>query len=60
MPTGLVYAVAYDKATGALLAQVLLPGAVIGTPMTYMLDGKQHIAMTVEGSPPKLIALALP
>ena len=52
--------VAYDKATGARLAEVPLPGALLGTPMTYLLDGKQYIAMTVEGSPPKLIALALP
>ena len=56
--------VAYDKATGKELASVDLPGAAIGTPMTYMLDGKQYIALTVQGpdqrAMPELIALALP
>jgi hypothetical protein len=28
--------------------------------MTYMLGGKQYIAMTVGGNPPELIAFALP
>jgi hypothetical protein len=28
--------------------------------MTYMLDGKQYIALTVTGSPPKIVALTLP
>ena len=41
-----------------------LPGAAIGTPMTYMVDGKQYIALTVigagQGVLPELIALALP
>jgi quinoprotein glucose dehydrogenase len=53
--------VARDKATGKELATVDLPGAAIGTPMTYMLDGKQYIALTVAGDPvPELIAFALP
>jgi quinoprotein glucose dehydrogenase len=53
--------VAYDKASGAVIASVDLPGQAIGTPMTYMLDGKQYIALTVGSSPvPELIALALP
>jgi quinoprotein glucose dehydrogenase len=53
--------VALDKASGRELASVDLPGAAIGTPMTYMLDGKQYIALTVSGDPvPELIALALP
>ena len=52
--------VAYDKATGDVLSEVDLPGAVVGTPMTYMLDGTQYIAMTVQTNPPSLIALALP
>jgi hypothetical protein len=37
-----------------------LPGAPIGTPMTYLLDGKQYIALTVAGNPPELVALSLP
>jgi quinoprotein glucose dehydrogenase len=53
--------VARDKATGKELAWVDLPGAPIGTPMTYMLDGKQFIALTVAGDPvPELVAFALP
>ena len=51
---------AYDKATGAELASVDLPTGAIGTLMTYMLDGRQSIALTVGGSPPELIAFALP
>ena len=34
---------AHDKATGAVVAEVALPGAVGGRPMTYMLDGKQYL-----------------
>jgi quinoprotein glucose dehydrogenase len=56
--------VAYDKASGEELGSVDLPGAAIGTPMTYMLDGTQYIALTVQsaerGGLPELIALALP
>ena len=53
--------VALDKATGEALASVDLPRGAIGTPMTYLLDGRQFIALTVGGSPvPELIALALP
>ena len=53
--------VAYDKATGAELASVDLPGAAIGTPMTYFLDDRQYIAITVGGQRvPELITLALP
>jgi quinoprotein glucose dehydrogenase len=53
--------VARDKATGKEIGSVDLPGAAIGTPMTYMLDGKQYIALTVGGSPvPELVALTLP
>jgi quinoprotein glucose dehydrogenase len=52
--------VAYDKATGQPVASVDLPSGAIGTPMTYMVDGKQYIALTVGGNPPELIAFALP
>jgi len=41
--------VAYDKATGKELASADLPGAAIGTPMTYLVSGKQYIAITVQG-----------
>ncbi|HEX7281483.1 MAG TPA: pyrroloquinoline quinone-dependent dehydrogenase [Vicinamibacterales bacterium] len=56
--------VAYDKATGKELASADLPGAAIGTPMTYAIDGKQYIALTVQGRTstdvPELIAVTLP
>ena len=53
--------VALDKATGEELAQVDLPGGAIGTPMTYLWQGRQYIALTVGGGRvPELIALALP
>ncbi len=55
--------VAYDKSTGQETASIDLPGNAIGTPMTYMLDNKQYIALTVtnpSADVPDLIALALP
>ena len=52
--------VARDKSTGEILASVDLPASGIGTPMTYMLEGIQYIALTVGGEVPELIALALP
>ena len=56
--------VGYDKGTGKELASTDLPGAAIGTPMTYMADGRQYIAITVQGRTstdvPELVALALP
>jgi quinoprotein glucose dehydrogenase len=56
--------VAFDKATGRELASADLPGAAIGTPMTYLTDGRQYIALTVQGATPRdipeLIALGLP
>jgi quinoprotein glucose dehydrogenase len=53
--------VARDKSTGREIASVNLPGLAIGTPMTYMIQNKQYIALTVSGNPvPELVALALP
>ncbi len=51
--------VAYDKRTGDIVASVDLPGGAIGTPMTYMLDDRQYIALTVGGDTPGLIALVV-
>ena len=51
---------ALDKATGEELGSADLPRGAIGTPMSYLLDGKQYIALTVGGEPPELIALTLP
>jgi quinoprotein glucose dehydrogenase len=51
--------VARDKRTGEELGSVDLPAGAIGTPMTYLVDGKQYIALTV-GAGPQLVAFALP
>ena len=51
--------VARDKATGRIVGSVDLPSGAIGTPMTYLVGGRQYIALTVGGGP-RLIALALP
>ncbi len=52
--------VAYDKATGEELASLDLPGGALGAPMTYLLDGKQYIAVTVGGEVSGLVAFRLP
>ena len=52
--------VAYDKATGAELASLDLPSGALGAPMTYMLDRRQYIALTVGGRVPGLVAFTLP
>ena len=52
--------VARDKATGEIVGSVDLPSGAIGTPMTYLHEGRQYIALTVGGDVPELIALALP
>jgi len=53
---------AYDKATGEKVAVAQLPGQAIGTPMTYRIQGKQYIALTVRSKAMggALVALALP
>ncbi len=56
--------VGYDKVSGRERGSVDLPGAAIGTPMTYAIDGRQFIALTVQAptrtDPPRLVALTLP
>ena len=52
--------VARHKETGEIVGSVDLPSGAIGTPMTYMYEGKQYIALTIGGEVPELIALALP
>ena len=52
---------AHDKATGEVLAEIELPGAVGGLPMTYAVDGRQFLVMSVAGERgAELVALALP
>tara|TARA_Y100000588_G_scaffold251980_1_gene266513 strand:- start:1500 stop:2363 length:864 start_codon:yes stop_codon:yes gene_type:complete len=50
---------ARDKATGQALGAIDLPSGAIGTPMTYMANGRQYIALTIGGGP-RLVAFALP
>ena len=50
--------VAYDKATGETEGEVALPGRPLGTPMTYMADGRQFITLTLQGA--QMVSLALP
>ena len=52
--------IARDKATGAIVGSIDLPGGAIGTPMTYLHEGRQYIALTVGGEVPELVAFALP
>jgi quinoprotein glucose dehydrogenase len=53
---------AYDKKTGDVVHEMTLPGGTCGNPMTYSINGKQYIAVSVGSrtSPAELIALALP
>ena len=43
------YLRAYDKATGADAGQVFMPAPQTGSPMTYMVNGVQYIAVAVSG-----------
>jgi quinoprotein glucose dehydrogenase len=53
---------AYDKQTGAQVGEVLMPAAQTGSPMTYLLEGRQYIVVAVGGpdSPAEYLAFALP
>jgi glucose dehydrogenase len=52
---------AHDKATGEVLADIPLPGAVGGLPMSYMIDGKQFIVVSTAGERgAQIVALSLP
>lgn len=53
---------AYDKQTGKEVGAVYLPAPQSGSPMTYMVNGKQFIVVAVSGGPysGEYIAYALP
>jgi quinoprotein glucose dehydrogenase len=53
---------AYDKATGADAGAVPMPAPQTGSPMTYMVNGKQYIAVAIAGPsfPAELIVFRLP
>jgi quinoprotein glucose dehydrogenase len=41
---------AYDKATGKEVGEVFMPAPQTGSPMTYMLEGRQYIVVPVSGA----------
>ena len=52
-----------DKKTGARIADIPLPGSVGSQPMTFMVNGKQYVALWVGRQPTmpaQLLVLALP
>ena len=53
---------AYDKVTGKEVGSVYMPAPQSGSPMTYMLNGKQYIVVAVSGGnySGELLAFALP
>jgi quinoprotein glucose dehydrogenase len=53
---------AYDKATGKDVGGVLMPARQSGSPMTYMLNGRQYIVVAVGGGgvSGELVAFRLP
>jgi len=53
---------AYDKATGREVGAVYMPAPQSGSPMTYMVDGRQYIVVSISGSGygGELIAFRLP
>ena len=53
---------AYDKVTGKEVGAVFMPAPQSGSPMTYMLDGRQYIVVAVSGGPysGEYIAYSLP
>ena len=42
---------AYDKTNGKEVGAIYLPAPQSGSPMTYMLNGKQYIVVAVSGGP---------
>jgi len=53
---------AYDKSTGQEVGSVYMPAPQSGSPMTYMLGGKQYIVVAISGAgyPGELVAFRLP
>ena len=53
---------AYDKATGKEVGAVWMPAPQSGTPMTYMLNGRQYIVVAISGGAysGEYLAFALP
>ena len=52
---------AYDKATGKEVADLFMPAPQTGSPMTYLLNGKQYLIIAISGAgfPAELIAYTI-
>jgi quinoprotein glucose dehydrogenase len=52
---------AWDKKTGAVVAEIQIPGPTTGFPVTYTKAGRQYIAVAVRvGDAVEIVALAAP
>jgi quinoprotein glucose dehydrogenase len=53
---------AYDKKTGVEQGAVYMPAGQTGSPMTYMLDGRQYLVVAIGGGnyTAELLAFRLP
>ena len=53
---------AYDKKTGADAGAVFMPAPQSGSPMTYMLNGKQYLVVAISGGnySGEIVAFTLP
>jgi quinoprotein glucose dehydrogenase len=53
---------AYDKGTGKEVGAVFMPAPQSGSPMTYMLNGRQYIVVAISGGnySAELLAFRLP
>lgn len=53
---------AFDKMTGAEVGAIYLPAPVTGSPMTYMLNGRQYLVAAISGGAytGELIAFRVP
>ncbi len=53
---------AYDKKTGAQVGEIRMPAPISGSPMTYLVDGRQYIIVAVSGAgyTGEYISFALP
>ena len=53
---------AYNKATGQEVGSIYMPAPQTGSPMTYMLNGRQYLVVSISGGnySGELVAFALP
>ena len=53
---------AYDKTSGNEVGEVFMPAPQSGSPMTYMLKGRQYIVLAISGGTysGEYVALRLP